>query len=153
MRHYSLGHCQKPILEVKHLNRLTSTTSPAETKDYFLQEFSDVLVTKESVASKPLKPMKDTPMRIHLQDGAKPFAIYTPRQIPLAFQDQVKKELDSMVKQGIIKPAGDKPSKWCHPLVAIAKPNGGVRITTDLSKLNKQVSRPAHPHPSKPSAV
>ncbi|XP_047481642.1 uncharacterized protein LOC125034045 [Penaeus chinensis] len=49
---------------------------------------------------------------------------------------------------GIITPAGDEPSQWCHPLVAVAKPNGGVRITVDLTKLNSQVLRPSHPSPT-----
>ena len=84
------------------------------------------------------------PMKIHIWEDAKPFAIHTPRLIRLAFQEEVKAELDSMVAQGIITPAGEDPSLWCHSLVAVAKPNGGVRITTDLTKLNSQVSRPAH---------
>lgn len=66
----------------------------------------------------------------------------TPGQIPLAFKDQVK-EPDSLVAQGIIKPAGDELSDWCHPLVVVSKQDGG-RITIDLFKLNKQVSRPAY---------
>lgn len=53
-----------------------------------------------------------------------------------------------MVAQGIIPPAGGAdPPPWCHPLVAVAKSKGGVRITTDLSKLDSQVSRPTHPSP------
>ena len=88
--------------------------------------------------------MTGGPMRIHLKEGAVPFAVHTPRQIPFAFQHQVKEELESMVKQGIITPVGDEPSDWCHPLVVVAK-NRGVRITVDLTKLNSQVSRPTHP--------
>ncbi|XP_045120473.1 uncharacterized protein LOC123509916 [Portunus trituberculatus] len=71
---------------------------------------------------------------------------------PFAFQQQVKDELDSMVRQGIIEPAGDEPSAWCHPLVVVAK-DKGVRITVDLTKLNSQVSRPAHPAPTPYAAV
>ena len=86
-----------------------------------------------------LKPMTGSPMRIHLKEDAQPFSIHTPRLIPLAFQEAVKAELESMVTQGIITPVDDEPAAWCHPLVAVAKNNGGVRITTDLSKLNSQV--------------
>ena len=163
----SYTHCQelaiissefpKPILEVKHVNRckklpLPSTTSPAEAKDFFLREFKDVLVSKEDLRADPLKPMKGPPMKIHLKDGAVPFAIHTPRQIPFAFHNQVKEELDSMVAQGIIKPTGDEPSEWCHPLIVVPK-NSGVRITVDLTKLNSQVSRPIHPSPSPFAAI
>lgn len=126
----------------------TSDTTPSQAKEYLLREFSDVLLTKEDLKTKPLKKMTGPPMKIHLREDAKPFAIHTPRLIPLAFRESVKAELDAMVTQGVITPAGEDPSPWCHPLVAVAKPNGGVRITTDLSKLNSQVSRPAHPSPT-----
>ncbi|XP_068230979.1 uncharacterized protein [Palaemon carinicauda] len=164
----SYGHCQelsiispdfpKPILEVKHVNRckelpISATTSPSAAKEYFLREFKDVLVSKEDLKTAPLKPMAGPPMRIYLKEGAVPFAIHTPRQIPFAFKDQVKEELDSMVAQGIIKPAGDDPSAWCHPLVVVAKNGTGVRITVDLTKLNSQVSRPAHPSPTPYTAI
>ena len=68
-------------------------------------------------------------MRIHLKDNTTPFAIHTPRPIPFAFQGQVKTELESMVEQGIITPAGDEPSEWCHTMVLVAK-NTGVRVTS-----------------------
>ena len=131
----------------------SSATTPTQAKEYFLKEFSDVLVRKQDMQGTTLKTMKGPPMRIHLRQDAQPFAIHTPRQVPLAYKEQVKKELENMVTQGIITPAGDHPSPWCHPLVAVPKPNGGVRITTDLSKLNSQVSRPAHPSPTPFAAI
>lgn len=147
----------KPILQVQHVNRCTEAplptlTSPAAAKEYFLREFPDVLVSKADLQKAPLKSMAGQPMRIHLKEDAVPFAIHTPRQIPFAFQQQVKDELDSMVRQGIIQPAGDAPSEWCHPLVVVPKPKG-VRITVDLTKLNNQVSRPTHPAPTPFAAV
>lgn len=131
----------------------TTTTTPAEARTYFLKEYADVLVRKEDLQTTPLQPMQGPPMRIHLREDAQPFAIHTARQIPLAYQIAVKQELLSMEAQGIIAPAADDPSPWCHPLVAVPKPHGGVRITTDLSKLNSQVSRPAHPSPTPFAAI
>ncbi|XP_050709713.1 uncharacterized protein LOC126994436 [Eriocheir sinensis] len=156
----------QPIAKVTHANVCTSNgaqstlplpftnvTSPAEARAYFVKEYSDVLVSKADLHGSQLRPMTGPPMRIHLREDATPFAIHTPRQIPLAFRETVKTELESMVARGIITPTGDEPSPWCHPLVAVAKPSGGVRITTDLSKLNSQVSRPAHPSPTPFAAV
>ncbi|XP_068229364.1 uncharacterized protein [Palaemon carinicauda] len=145
-------------LEIKHVNRckelpISATTSPSAAKEYFLREFKDVLVSKEDLKTAPLKPMAGPSIRIHLKDGAVPFAIHTPRHIPFAFKDQVKEELYSMVAQGIIKPAGDDPSVWCHPLVVVAKNGTGVCITVDLTKLNSQVSRPAHLSPTPYMAI
>ncbi|XP_045105165.1 uncharacterized protein LOC123500536 [Portunus trituberculatus] len=132
---------------------LLSTTSPDAAKEYFLREYQDVLLTKDSTQDAPLKPMSGPPMRIHLRDDAQPFAVHTPRLISLAYRDAVKAELDSMVARGVIAPVGDVPSYWCHPMVVVPKPGGGVRITTDLSKLNAQVSRPAHPSPTPFAAI
>lgn len=163
----SYGHCKalaiipkefpKPIRHVQHVNRcaelpLSATKSPASAKAYFLQEFPDVLVSKEDLEHAPLKTMTGPPMRIHLKEGAVPFAVHTPRRIPLAFQQQVKEELQSLVRQGIIRPAGDEPSDWCHPLVIVPK-DSGVRFTVDLTNLNRHVSRPTHPAPSPYDAV
>lgn len=87
-------------------------------------------------------------MKIHLREDTKPFAIHSPPLIPLAFQEAVKDELDVMVSQGVITPAGEDPSLWCHPFVDVAKPNGIVRITTNLTELNSQVSHLTHPSPT-----
>lgn len=79
-------------------------------------------------------------MRIYLWGDVQLFAIHAPRVIPLTFREPIKKELNDMVPQGATAPTGDNPSPWCHPQVAV-----GVHIITDLSKLNSQVSPPAHP--------
>ncbi|XP_068238582.1 uncharacterized protein [Palaemon carinicauda] len=163
----SYAHCKelaiippdfpRPILQVVHVNRckelpLHANSTPAEAREYFLRTFPDVLVSKEDLKAAPLRSMAGPPMKIHLKEDAVPFAIHTPRQIPYAFREPVKIELDSMVQQGIIKSCGDEPSEWCHPLVVVPKAKG-VRITVDLTKLNTQVSRPAHPSPTPIAAV
>ena len=163
----SYGHClelaiisadfPKQLQSVTYVNRcaelpLPASTSPSQAREYFLKEFSDVLVAKDELKSAPLKPMSGPPMRIPLKDGAVPFAIHTPRQVAFALQDSVKEELSSMQSQGIITPTGDVPSDWCHPMVVVPKQKG-VRITVDLSKLNSQVRRPTHPSPTPFDAV
>lgn len=131
----------------------SNTASTSAAREYFLKKYSDVLVRMEAIQAAKLKTMSAPPMRIHLKDGAQPFAIYTPRLIPLSFQKYVKTELESMVAQGVITPVGYSPSPWYHPMVAVVKPNGGIRITTDLSKLNYQVTRPTHPSPTPLAAI
>ena len=146
-----------PVSKVLHATKPQpppATATPEEAKQYFLKEYSDVLMTKaQFFQGAQLKPMKGPPMRIHLQENAKPFAIYTPRQLNRAYEDIVKQELEAMVKQGVIEPVGDEPSPWCHPLVTVPKDKGGIRITTDLSNLNFQVQRPAHPSKSPFNAI
>ncbi|XP_064083925.1 uncharacterized protein K02A2.6-like [Macrobrachium nipponense] len=147
----------KPILKVTHVNRCaqfpaSAMTSPAASKDYFLRHFSDVLISKKDLQTQPLKKMAGPLMRIHLKPGATPFAVHTPRPIPFTLRDQVKEEHDSLVQQGIIRPAGDEPSEWCHPMVLVPK-DKGVRITVDHTHLNSQVARPTHPSPTPHDAV
>ncbi|XP_068207506.1 uncharacterized protein [Palaemon carinicauda] len=58
-----------------------------------------------------------------------------------------------------LKPMAGPPMRiylkdvWCHPLVVVAKNGTGVRITVNLTKLNSQVSRPAHPSPTPYTAI
>ncbi|XP_064120305.1 uncharacterized protein LOC135224910 [Macrobrachium nipponense] len=147
----------KPILKVTHLNRCaqfpaSAMTPPAAIKDYFLWHFSDILISKKDLQTQPLKKMAGPPMRIHLKPGATPFAVHTPRPIPFALRDQVKEELDSLVQQGVIRPAGDEPFEWCHPMVLVPK-DKGVRIIVDHTHLNSQVGRPTHTSPMPHDAV
>ena len=128
--------------------------SPAAARAWFLREFKDVLISKtQFLDGAALNPLTGPPMRIFLRPDAEPFAISSPRPIPLAWLDDVRRELDALVAHGIIVPVGDSPSEWCHPLVIVPKPKGGVRLTVDLTKLNKQVSRPTHPSPTPYQAI
>ena len=87
-------------------------------------------------------------MVIRLKPDAVPYCITTARKIPLALKQKVKDELDDMVRKGVIERVGDRTTEWCHPLVVVSKPNGDVRITVDLTKLNSQVQRTIHNSPS-----
>ena len=99
------------------------------------------------------EPMAGEPMKIHLADNAEPFAITTTRPIPVAWRNEVKASLDSMSIQGIVKPLGDHPTRWCHPLVIVPKSRGGVRLCVDLTRLNRYVRRPIHPLKTPKEAV
>lgn len=118
-------------------------TSSAAAKKFFLQHFSDVLVSKVHLRTTSLK-MSGPPMRIHLKPGVTPFVVHTPQPIPFVFREQVKEELISLVQQGIITPTGDESSECCHPMVLIPKTKG-VHITVDHTHLNNQVCHPTHP--------
>ena len=98
--------------------------------------------------------MKGPHMKIHLEEDAECFSVKAPRNIPYAWRDEVRKQLDDMVKKNIIRPLGDEPSKWCSPMVVVPKPNGnGVRICVDFTKLNKFVKRPHYPSTTPKEAV
>ena len=83
---------------------------------------------------------------IQLKPEANPFAIYTPRHVPLPLRDKVQKELDRMEALWLISRV-DQPTPWCAGMVVIPKKNGTVRICVDLKPLNSSIQREVHPLP------
>ena len=86
------------------------------------------------------------PYHIQLQPDAKPYALFTPRNIPLPLRPKVELELQRMEKLGVISKV-DVPTPWCAGMVAVPKKNKSVRICVDLQPLNKSVLREVHPLP------
>ncbi|CAB3997437.1 Hypothetical predicted protein, partial [Paramuricea clavata] len=84
---------------------------------------------------------------IKLKELPEPFALNVPRKVPFPMLDKTKKEIERMLKIGVISKV-DQPTVWCAPMVVTPKQNGEVRICVDLTKLNKSVLREAYPLPS-----
>ena len=84
---------------------------------------------------------------IKLQEGAKPFALSTPRRVPVPLLKPVKEELKRMEKLGVIVRVNE-PTNWCAGMVPVPKKNGKVRICMDLTRLNENVQRERHPLPA-----
>ncbi|GBO30625.1 hypothetical protein AVEN_202715-1 [Araneus ventricosus] len=82
----------------------------------------------------------------NLKPGAIPFAITSPRGVPIPLLKQIKAELERMVEEKVITPVL-KPTEWCAPVVILPKSDGNVRICVDLVELNKNVMRELHPLP------
>ena len=104
-----------------------------------------------------LRKMVGEPMRIELTDDAVPHALSTARNIPYCWREDVREQLDDLLRKDIIAPV-EHPTPWCHPIVPVAKrsPDGavsGCRLTVDFTKLNRFVKRPAHPVRSPQDAV
>ena len=123
------------------------TITENDRKQLLMKEFSDVFEDQF------LQPMKGPPMTIRMQDDAKPFCITAARAIPHAYRDQIKSQLDDMVRNNIIEPVTE-PSDWCHPIVTVPKRGTDERrLTVDLTQLNRQVKRPVHPMKSVKDAI
>lgn len=45
-----------------------------------------------------------------------------------------------MEKLGVIRKI-EEPTEWCHPIVAVMKPDNKIRLCIDLTKLNKGIER------------
>ena len=106
--------------------------------DKLLELFSDVFCETE------LATMNCEPYEIELIPGAIPLKITTARAIPLALLEEVKAEIDEMLRNKIIAPVREA-TDWCHPICCVPKPDGKLRFCVDLRALNRWVKRPVHP--------
>ena len=84
---------------------------------------------------------------IKLRENATPYALTTPRRVPLPLLPKVKEELQRMERLGVITKI-EEPTDWCAGMVVVPKQNGKVRICVDLTKLNESVRRERHILPS-----
>ena len=83
---------------------------------------------------------------IRLKENAKPYALYTPRNVPLPLREKVREELNRMEEMGVIAKVNE-PTPWCAGLVVVPIKSGSVRICVDLKALNENVLRETHPIP------
>ena len=79
------------------------------------------------------------PYVIKLKADAKPYVLYTPRNIPIPLRDKVREELVHMEAMGVISKV-TQPSQWCAGMVVVPKSSGAVRICVDLKPLNARIS-------------
>ena len=60
-----------------------------------------------------------------------------PYRVPMAWQGQVRQEIQSMLELGVIEPS-DSP--WASPIVPVKKKDGTIRLCIDYRKLNSVTS-------------
>lgn len=72
------------------------------------------------------------------------FEKYPARRIPHAIREQVKNELDSMVKLGVIRKMDNEVSPVVSPMVSVQK-NNKLRICLDPTDVNKNIQRRYYP--------
>lgn len=62
------------------------------------------------------------------------------RKLPIALQDDVKREIDHLVERNILVPVTE-PTKWVSQMAVPRKPNGKIRICIDPQPLNTALMR------------
>ena len=115
----------------------------------------DLAAVKEAIVAEfpsvfqdaPFSPMAGPPMHINLRSDAGPCQHYRTRIVPFQWRDVVEAQLSSMMSIGVIEkvPLGESLT-LCHPMVVVPKKLSAMpRITVDLTKRNKYVSRLVYP--------
>lgn len=91
------------------------------------------------------KVMKNGLYHIDMEPDATPINTGASRNVPDPLLPALRKEIDSLLAQGIIEEvSGATP--WLHPIVIVSKKNtSDIRMCVDLTKLNKFVRRPTNP--------
>ena len=100
-------------------------------------------VTEERQESLPT--IKGYQHKIILAPDAKPTCIKL-RRLPLSVRDEVSKELQRLLQEGIIERIEASP--WVNPLVVSRKANGQIRLCVDLRGPNAQIVAESHPLPT-----
>jgi hypothetical protein len=81
--------------------------------------------------------------KIEIKPGARPIKLAPYRANPEK-ADQIRKELDQMIKMGVIE---ESNSPWSSPVVLIPKPDGSIRFCIDYRRVNDITQPDAFPLP------
>ena len=135
----------KPVAQV-NTTQTYICNDPLPTADQITSEFP--LVFDGQVRTMP-----GEKFHISLTENAHPFCVTTPRTIPFAYRDKLKKEIDLLIDQEIIAPVTE-PTDWCAPIVvAPKKDTDRIHMCVDLFHLNRFVRQERYPSVTPAEAV
>ena len=95
---------KRPAIEaLKLIERVNSVDKDNKYKQEFPKLFTGLGKMKNVYTIRP-------------QENAQPFAISTPRRLPLPMKEKVQEELKKLEELDIIRPV-ETPTDWCTPIV------------------------------------
>ena len=147
---YGDNSSKQTIFVIRNL-KVNMLGFPANTALNILKRADAVVIEEKTIKqqfSKVFSGLGDQGEEYHIQlkEGAHPYCLYTPRNVPIPLKEKVQVELDKMEKMGVISKV-NKPTDWCAGMVIVPKKSGEVRICVDLKALNDNVLREVHPIP------
>ena len=77
---------------------------------------------------------KSTILKAHIETGKSRPIKKKPYRTPFAYRNEVRRQVEEMLKTNIISPCN---SKWSAPILCVKKKSGEVRICCDYRELNK----------------
>ncbi|MEE8207995.1 MAG: RNase H-like domain-containing protein, partial [Nitrosomonadaceae bacterium] len=126
-------HVQKPTVQrVQSGIKLNGQEHKIPTtKEYILHEYADVF--------KGVGTLPGGPYHIRLKQSYTPVQ-HPPRQVPVGLQIPYRKELDRLVKEGIITEV-HQHTEWVNSIVPVRKTDGSLRLCLDPKDLNRAIER------------
>ena len=106
---------------------------------HLIRKYGDVF------AVDPKKPRLNSIMQhsIDTQNSSPQFR--KPYRIPRAYEDEVNRQLDEMLKNRIIRPSA---SPWIAPVILVRKKDDTLRFVCDFRYLNNVTKRDTYPLPN-----
>ena len=94
----------------------------------------------------PLPLMKDSPpLRLFMDENAKPTAIHSPAAVPLHWEAAVKAGLERDLRLGVIERVPvNTPTTWCSRMIITPKHDGSPRRVVDFQAVNDHCPRQTH---------
>ena len=89
------------------------------------------------------QPANFIPYHVKLTPGAMPVKI-PPRYIPLDRRDFVRKEINTLLQLGVIRPS---KSPWSSPILVVVNHSGKKRLCIDYTKVNQLTVKDSFPIP------
>ena len=77
---------------------------------------------------------KSNILKAHIETGNSKPIKRKPYRTPFAYRDEVRRQVDEMLKTNIISPCN---SKWSAPILCVKKKSGEIRICCDYRDLNR----------------
>ena len=125
------------IMSLHLLSQVNSTTTEHPTAEHIRQRFPSLFQGLGNLGGE---------YNIKMQNDVRPYALFTPRNVPIPLRAKVKDELNRMEQLGVIRKVTE-PTPWCAGMVVVPKKSGNVRICVDLKPLNEGVLRETYPIP------
>lgn len=105
-----------------------------------IKDRADVFAVEDS---NDLGRLKNIECDIRIENGVKPIR-QKERSVPFALKPALRKLLDKMMSQGVIKRSN---SPWLSPVVLVKKKDGSIRICIDFRRVNEVTREDAFPLP------
>ena len=102
------------------------------------QKLLQLLLEYEGLFDGTLGDFKTDPISLDIKPGEK-LAYTLPYSVPKVHEIVFKKELEQLVKLGVLEKDNDSP--WASPAFIIPKKNGMVWFLTDLYKVNAKIKQ------------